>query len=436
MARLAELKHHAIELYARGEALAALRLNDAIVAAAPLDHEARLRAADCLAALGAAAEAVAVYRAVAWYALRSGHPLLVIVCARVLAALGGEADDLLAALVVTYGSESEQLGALAARISLPDPGTEIPAPDLRAPVAPGFAAAAAARATSCLDDFAEYPAQLHPVPLLSTLSEDGFRRVLGTFVVRRLPHGAHLIREGEPGESFFLLAVGELRVYATDGLGRETELARLGENAVFGEMALLTAQPRSASVQVLGVADVIEINRQSLAALADELSSVAAALHAFTRERLLRNLMAQSPLFRPFSRMQQRELLRRFTSHDVAPGTTIIRQGETGTGLFVVLSGEVEVERSDGAGVRQPLATLRTGDVFGEMALLRGGVTTASVTAARPSTVLFLAREYVERMVAGVPAVRDYLQALAENRELDARLLFADAAPEEEVILL
>ena len=69
-----------------------------------------------------------------------------------------------------------------------------------------------------------------------------------------------------------------------------------------------------------------------------------------------------------------------------------------------------------------PLGTLRAGDVFGEMSLIRGGPTSATVQAASPATVLFLAREYVDRIVQGVPEIRKYLQALTEDRELDQQL--------------
>jgi CRP-like cAMP-binding protein len=141
--------------------------------------------------------------------------------------------------------------------------------------------------------------------------------------------------------------------------------SRLGEGAVFGEMALLSAQPRSASVGCVTEVDLLEVGRQSLASLADELGAVAEALHGFTRERLLGNLMAVSPLFRPFNRMQQRDLLRRFTSHDVSPGTVVINEGEEGRGLFVVLSGELDVSRRTADGSTVPLGTLKTGDVFG-----------------------------------------------------------------------
>jgi CRP-like cAMP-binding protein len=261
--------------------------------------------------------------------------------------------------------------------------------------------------------------------------------VLGTLVLKRLPVGALVIREGEPGNSFFFVAGGQLKVFATDGLSRQTELARLGENAVFGEMALLSAQPRSASVGCLSECDLLEVGRQSLAALADELGPVAEALHGFTRERLLGNLMATSALFKPFNRMQQRDLLRRFTSHDVAAGTIVINEGEEGRGLFVVLSGELDVSRRSADGSVVPLGGLKTGDVFGEMSIIKNARTSATVVATRAATVLFLAREYVTRMVAGVPEIKSYLEALAEDREIDNQLLLGeDDTPADERILI
>jgi cAMP-dependent protein kinase regulator len=436
MVSLGDVKRSAAALFGQGQHVAALRLYDAIVAAAPLDFDARLRLADCAAAAGDA-RAHAIYRAVAWYCLKAGHPLPALVCARVLESRGESAADLTAALVVSYGSESELLGKVASRIAPPADGIPITVPDVRQPTDANTIAAALARAEHATDAYAEFPDAVHPIPLLSAVSEAAFRRLLGTLVLRRLPVGAHVIREGEPGSSFFFVASGQLRVYATDGLARQTELAALGEGAVFGEMALLSAQPRTASVGCMTDVDIFEVGRDSLAALADELGAVAQALHGFTRERLLANLMATSPLFHPFQRMQQRDLLRRFTSHDVAPGTVVIREGEDGRGLFVVLSGELEVSRHAADGQTVPLGTLKTGDVFGEIALVHSSRTTATVVATRQATVLFLAREYVAKIVSAVPEIKSYLEALAEDREIDNQLaLGEDDAPADERILI
>ncbi|MGE0867778.1 MAG: cyclic nucleotide-binding domain-containing protein [Kofleriaceae bacterium] len=440
MASIGEVRRTAASLFSQGQPLAALRLYDALVAAATLDFDARIRLADCALALGdpAAREAAfGVYRATGWYCLKSGHPLAALVCARVIEANGADASDLTAALVVRYGSESEYLGKVAARIALPADEVGVPIPDVRLPPAGDLVPSALARATHATDAFTEYPQSVHAIPLLSSLSEAAFRRVLGTLVLRRLPAGSMVIREGEPGNSFFFVASGRLRVFATDGLGRQTELAQLGEHAVFGEMALLSAQPRSASVECATDADLLEVGRQSLASLADEIGHVAEALHGFTRERLLGNLMATSPLFKPFNRMQQRDLLRRFTSHDVAAGTVVIHEGEPGRGLFVVLSGELDVSRRASDGTTVPLGGLRTGDVFGEMSLLRNAHTTATVVAQRPATVLFLAREYVDRVVAAVPEIKSYLEALAEDREIDNQLVLGeDDTPSDERVLI
>jgi CRP-like cAMP-binding protein len=437
MTALAEVKSHAMRLFAKGDALSALRLFDAIVAAAPLDYEARVKVGDCLAALGHKPQAAEVMRAVGWYALKSGHPLVALVVARVIESYGAEADDLLAALVVRYGSESELIGKFAARINLPPGTTEVMPPNLHAPAPPDLVEKAAVRARTSTDNFQEFPAAVHSIPLLSDLSEAAFRRLLGTLVVRRMPDKALVIREGEPGQSFFFVASGQVRVYDTDGTGKQKDLAKLHENAIFGEMALLSARPRSASVEVVGEADLLEVTRESLAGLAGELEQVAAALSEFTRDRLLSNLMATSPLFRPISRTQQRDLQRRFTSHDVAPGTAIIRQGDEGRGLFLVLSGDVEVVSTAPDGSPVPLSTLRAGDVFGEMSLIRGGPTSATVMAASSATVLFLAREYVDRIVHGVPEIRKYLETLTEDRELDQQLAMQpDELGEDDVIIM
>jgi CRP-like cAMP-binding protein len=436
MVSLGDVRRSAATLFSQGQHLAALRLYDAIIATAPLDYDARIRLADCALAMGDAA-ASRVYRAVAWYCLKSGHPLAALVCARVLEAHGADASDLTSSLVVHYGSESELLGKVATRIALPPDSLPINVPDVRQAAPPDIVAHAINRAEHATDSFKEFPQALHPIPLLSAMSEAAFKRVLSTLVLKRLPVGASVIREGEPGNSFFFVAGGQLRVFATDGLGRQTDLAQLGEGAVFGEMALLSAQPRSATVGCVTDCDLLEVGRQSLATLADEIGAVAEALHGFTRERLLGNLMATSPLFKPFNRMQQRDLLRRFTSHDVAPGTVVINEGEEGRGLFVVLSGELDVSRRTSDGSAVPLGGLRTGDVFGEMSLLRNVRTSATVIAQRPATVLFLAREYVARIVQAMPEIRSYLEALAEDREIDNQLVLGeDETPADERILI
>jgi CRP-like cAMP-binding protein len=70
------------------------------------------------------------------------------------------------------------------------------------------------------------------------------------------------------------------------------------------------------------------------------------------------------------------------------------------------------------------------------MAMVRNAETTATVVAARPATVLFLGREYVERIVAAVPEIKSYLEALAEDREIDNQLVLGEDPPSDERVLI
>ncbi len=76
---------------------------------------------------------------------------------------------------------------------------------------------------------------------------------------------------------------------------------------------------------------------------------------------------------------------------EVGEGEIIVQQGGSGTDLYVVDEGRFLV--SDTAGEGFVLATLTSGDVFGEMGFLRGGSRSAEVKAACPGKVLVFSRQ-------------------------------------------
>ncbi|MDB4964374.1 MAG: cAMP-binding protein [Myxococcales bacterium] len=421
---LSELKTQALRYMVLGDVARAFRTYEAIVQAVPSDLDARMKVADLCVTARMHDLARRVYAAIAFYDLQGGRPLHALVAAQALHSLGHDVVTLHSSLAQLYGHGSDKLGK-GGRLAPPDPESPVPAPTLLDEADPMPAANAAAAVASSTTNLTDFPSMFPPVPLLSELQPAAFARVLSTVRVLRLPHGAAVVREGEPGTSFFLVASGHVRVFATDALGKQTELARLGEGAIFGELALVAAQPRSASVEVIGEADLLELGADALRAAAGELPQLAEALERFTRERLLKNLLATSPLFRPFSPQQRVDLARKFTGHDVAPGTDLIREGDPGRGLYVLLSGEVEVQKGEEP-FEQTLATLRTGDVFGEISLVRGTPATATVRAMRPTTVLFLAREYFERLMAALPEMRAFFETLTEERLRDAQSINED----------
>jgi len=429
---LREARAEARRLRDQGDFARALSVYQHILEVVPFDYEVRTLIADVLVDLGAQDAAAQVYRTVALHDIRAGHPLPALVASQALVRLGRPIDDIEELLVKTYAAGSPQLARFAIRPAPVDPNTAISAPSA-APKNLQHAAEQALRVALDLSVFVGYQEQYHPLPFLSELTQDSFIAVARSLAILRLKDAEVVMRQGEVGDSLFLVAGGELRVFVQTP-GGVKDVAHLFENTLFGEMALITGQPRTASVAVVGEADVIAVSKSALDAVMAAMPAVREGLDRFSRERLIKNLLQTSPLFVPFTKSQQGELLRRFEGHEIESGVDIIREGERGQGLFLILSGEVDVISHASTPKPVTLAHLRAGDMFGEMSLVTDQPTSATVRATTATTVLFLSREYVERLAEAVPEIQAYFEQMALNRARDNTLRSdKGAVPTEEV---
>jgi signal transduction histidine kinase len=103
-------------------------------------------------------------------------------------------------------------------------------------------------------------------PLFEGLDEDDLDRLLAGAAVRELAAGTVLLREGEPGESLYVVLDGEVEVGQRHG-ERDLVIATRGAGEFIGEMALLEGAARSATVRTLVPTRVLTIDRASLATL-------------------------------------------------------------------------------------------------------------------------------------------------------------------------
>ncbi|NNB89456.1 cyclic nucleotide-binding domain-containing protein [Corallococcus exiguus] len=252
---------------------------------------------------------------------------------------------------------------------------------------------------------------LPSIPLFSDLPRDAFIQLFERCPLRRFGPGERILAQGSHGDAFYVICEGNVRVFREED-GRRQDLATLEVGAFFGEMALLSGAPRAASVESASDdTQVLEISAAVLATLSRSHPPVAKALKKFCRERLLANVMNSSALFRPFNRKDRRNLVERFRARDVERGEVIIREGDATDGLYVVLSGEVEVHKGG-----QRLSTLKEGDLFGEISLLQKTPATATVEATRHTTLLRLPREDFDSLISSHPQVLMLVSDLSDER--------------------
>jgi len=135
------------------------------------------------------------------------------------------------------------------------------------------------------------PLQISPAELLrkapsfKDMPEAEFAKFAGVLVPRSVPAGQVIVAQGTRGSSLMLIARGVVRVVSTDAKGGEHDLATLVAGNFFGEMALLTNQPRSATCRAVTPRALYELRRADFNNLAAQYPAARAALEAANRDR-------------------------------------------------------------------------------------------------------------------------------------------------------
>ncbi len=126
-------------------------------------------------------------------------------------------------------------------------------------------------------------------------------------------------------------------------------------------------------------------------------------------------LVRQVSFFRELTAKDIALVVKHLKSRTVAPGETIISEGEAGRAMFFIARGVVRVLRGAEDGERQ-LATLLAGDFFGEMALLSDAARSATCRATTACALYELSRADVDRVIAQCPLLGQSLQHAAAER--------------------
>lgn len=253
------------------------------------------------------------------------------------------------------------------------------------------------------------------------------RRLKGTWLLHDLPDGAIeqlaagakevalkpdevLLREGEPGDAFYVVLDGSLRVTQRSERGL-TMLGEVRRGEHLGELALLDDAPRTATATATEPTRALSITRDAFEtcvanhpAAASTLGRLREYRRAWSGVRRVRPAAEDvTALLARFVPDVPPERLGDFAAHvewvTVPSGALVFRQGERGDAVYFVVSGQLEVqaEREDGQGVR--LGEAGPGEPIGEMALLSGEPRMASARASSDSELLKLSREGFDALV-------------------------------------
>lgn len=178
-------------------------------------------------------------------------------------------------------------------------------------------------------------ALLSQCDLLRHLPAEEVERILPCVRARRLAPGEILFRAGAPGDALFIVARGNVDVLVdgTSAEGGEHKLATLGPGQAFGEMALLSGGPRTATVRSAGEVDILEIGRDDFEQLVASDDRLADAVERLSHDRAITNLSVGSSNPATWAKVATGSLEHLSRSE----ASKILAQAGHGAGLAIVL---------------------------------------------------------------------------------------------------
>ncbi|HEY2410323.1 MAG TPA: cyclic nucleotide-binding domain-containing protein, partial [Polyangiaceae bacterium] len=381
----------ALSLAVTGEHESALRYAAALLEAEPRSALRLLLAAWMLGALGDAEAAkrgliVAVERA-----SDAGNLPLAVAAACKLRDYGGDHESALGQIAKVFARGSSRLlDKRGAPPRLPAGASDFSA---LADALKGKALLEKANALldaacqSFADDRAkDAPPKVHPQALFSSLDENGLRAMTEIFDARIVARGVTLVEEGSVWDEAFIVARGELdvRKAASKAGAPPIALARLGSGALFGEMALLSRAPRTATVisalpSVLLVAKKADLDR-----VVGKVPSVGREFAEYCRRRMLDNLVRTNFILGAATPAERPALVERFSIRTFEAGDKIVTQGSQAEGLHLIALGEVAIVH-EADGETTIVAKLGPGEVVGEVALVLRRPAITNVVAHHPT---------------------------------------------------
>jgi HlyB family type I secretion system ABC transporter len=252
---------------------------------------------------------------------------------------------------------------------------------------------------------------LRQASFLQFLPPETYARVRTLFRELKFDFGETIVRQGEAADAFYVLVAGRARVLRTTTEGQEVPLNLLRAGDIFGESALLSDEPRNATVRCSTAVEVLRLDREEFRILAEEQPRLKDYLEVMVRWRTLHGFLYQFSNFGRLPKPALSALLERLESVQFSKGKRIITQGDPAGPLYIIQQGKVRIF-SQKDGQARNLAFLREGDFFGELSVLQGLPRAASAEALHDCHLLSLSAAAVAELNREFP---EFARLMAER---------------------
>lgn len=261
--------------------------------------------------------------------------------------------------------------------------------------------------------------------LFGSVNKETFEKIVDAMFAKAIKAGEAVIEQGGEGDYFYIVKRGDFDIYVQKGQDPPKKVFQAGVGFAFGELALLYSCPRSATIKAQDDSEVWCLDREAFQNL------VIRSAQSQFKEYC--GFLSSVDLFQVLSDGERASLAGVLEEEEFDDDEAIVEQGEKDDKMFILRSGQacacIKGEQGE-----VEVMQYKTGDYFGEIALLSGEPRKASVYAVGKVTCLYITRDTFVRVLGNLHSVLErsmgkyekYHDAIKASKDETATTVVAD----------
>ena len=260
---------------------------------------------------------------------------------------------------------------------------------------------------------------LKTIDILKGFTRDQLEDVLDQKEKVTIKSGKTLFRQGDPGDSIYLVRQGTLEAFITRENCSETVVSTIHPGQTIGEMQILFHGLRTAGVRTVTPCVLYKLSSKVFRKNAESSRDSMEQIIGIIRHRLRRDQLAETlpALFGTLDASSLNEIQTLVQWVDLPAGDFLFMQGDESDTAYIVINGTLHAYSGD---TDQPqrlfLREMTRGDCIGEMGVLSEEKRSASILAARDSLLICFSKQNFQKIMVKYPAVSRQITKLLIKR--------------------
>jgi len=226
-------------------------------------------------------------------------------------------------------------------------------------------------------------------PILEGLSPLSMRILNNASQLMHVSKNVEMLHEGDTPHDLYFIKQGTMSIGRVSGTQLKV-VAQLKSGEIYGEFGALRKKSRYASVFTAEPSTIIRVELSAIQQVLEADSKFHERLNALMIRRILDSFFSSHPVFHALPASDRMQLSHQLPVNDYNRNDRIFTQGKTPQGIYLILSGEVEIRYTNKAGEERLIEIRRDSDLLGEVANKNGTELAYSAIASSDVDILAL----------------------------------------------